>query len=835
MRILRRLRMLLLVLASLIALLLLCAVVITVFYKDEVQQLVIRQLNRHLKTEISVDEFDISLLRHFPYASLDMGNVLMKEVSATSPKDTLLYAKRISLLFNVMSFYRKDYTIKRIVVTQGVAKILVRKDGSNNYEFWTSDTASAGTELDLSRVDLERVQVSYRDKRHPQDYEVFLKKVRFSGSFGEKRFGMHVSGELFAERISVEGVDYLRSKEVILETGLDVDTEQGHFVLQESELQLAGVDFSVSGDFTSKKKETGIHLRINAREADLASFIRLLPDRYASRFNDYRSSGKFEFSARINGTSSADSKPVVSASFRIKDGELTPPGRDISLHHIMLSGEFSGKGEGTLHIPGFEAVLGKQPVKGDLLVKDFSSPYLEMHAQSTLELADLGAFLAADSIQDLSGQASLNIAFAGKVSELHGVRSGEMQNINSSGAVRLRDMNFRIKDNPLAFTSVSGDLELQNTDVRVRDLKGNVSSSDFLFNGTFENLIPFLLSPHHQTRISASLSSNSIDLDELLTNESASTEEDTSYKLAVDPRLTCDLEVHTGRIKFRQFRAAALSGNVHLERQVLTGQGLRFKAMEGELLMDALIDVSGKDSVRMSCDATLKKIDVGQLFRQIENFGQDVMTDKHVKGDLSAGIRLRSSWTKDLHINPASVKATCDITIENGRLTGFKPILALSKYIRLADLNDIRFSTLHNVISIADRKIVIPTMEIHSSALDLSANGVHDFDNNIDYHFRILLADVLGRKYKEQQTEFGTVEDDGLGRTKLFLSMTGTVDDPKISYDRKAVKEQLKEDFTREKEVVKDLLRKEFGSGRKDSVKKAVQPAKKKEELEIEY
>ena len=48
-------------------------------------------------------------------------------------------------------------------------------------------------------------------------------------------------------------------------------------------------------------------------------------------------------------------------------------------------------------------------------------------------------------------------------------------------------------------------------------------------------------------------------------------------------------------------------------------------------------------------------------------------------------------------------------------------------------------------------------------------SGVHDFDNIVDYRLQLLLSDVLGRKVKQQNSGIREVEDDGLGRTRLFL------------------------------------------------------------------
>ena len=56
------------------------------------------------------------------------------------------------------------------------------------------------------------------------------------------------------------------------------------------------------------------------------------------------------------------------------------------------------------------------------------------------------------------------------------------------------------------------------------------------------------------------------------------------------------------------------------------------------------------------------------------------------------------------------------------------------------------------------------------------------------------IQQILGKKVKQQNTEFGTIEDDGLGRTMIHLSMKGPMADPKFEWDRKSVEKKISEE-----------------------------------------
>jgi hypothetical protein len=436
-------------------------------------------------------------------------------------------------------------------------------------------------------------------------------------------------------------------------------------------------------------------------------------------------------------------------------------------------------------------------------------------------------------LESLSGDLALNIFYKGKVKELENLRNGKLNEVHASGNIDISHLNFKLKKNPLAFRDMTGNFMLHDNDLIVKNFCGNISSSDFCFNGTFKNFISFILIPGQSGDFQARVNSKNTDLDELLVNKSAS-KGDTSYIMKFNPRLQCEMEVSIDKLHFRRFEAGNIYGRVNLDNQIISGHDLKFNAMGGSIAMNGTINAARHDSISMVYDTKFSNVDITRLFYEIENFDQSTMTDKNVKGRVSADVQFKSMWSNDLSINSSSVRSTAAITIENGELLNFKPIQRLAKYIHVPDLNDIKFSTLNNNISIVNRKIYIPKMDINSSAINITGNGVHDFDNNIDYHLAILLSDFLGKKAQSNITEFGEIADDGLGKTKLLLSMKGTVDDPHFAYDRKAAGEKIKNDIAVEKQNLKGILKQEFGLFKSDPSVQIPKP-KKKEEMQIDW
>ena len=627
----------------------------------------------------------------------------------------------------------------------------------------------------------------------------------------------------------------ISNKPVLISSGLVVNSKTASYKFDNTLVTIAGVDFNFGGQISNESSEWILNLAIKSNEADIKKLTGILPENYKKYFGRYNATGKILFNTSIQGSIEGKKTPLVKVEFSVIHGSLIAG--DAKIEKLLFSGSFVNQvnsKKSTLNIPALTASLSGHAIQASIRLDDLPDAFLSLQAKTQLNLKEIQPFIQSDTLESLSGDLAMNISYAGKVRELSALSRGQLYNIKASGNIDISHVSFKLRKNPLEFNNMSGNFSLHNNDIYIKNFSGNISSSDFLIEGVFRNFISFLLIPDQPGDLQAKVVSKKVNLDELLINKLESNSTDTSYILKFNPRLICELDINIENINFRRFSAGSIEGKVNLKKQVISGSKLKFNSMGGSVTMDATINASRRDSVTMDYDTKFMNVDVTQLFYEMENFDQQTMTDKNVKGRINADVQFVSKWSNDLTLNSNSVRSTCEITIVNGELINFSPIRAMGKYIHASDLNHIRFSTLKNNISIANRKIVIPKMDIQSSAINISGNGIHDFDNNIDYHLQLLLSDVLGSRVKSHTSEFGEIQDDGLGRSKLLLSMRGTVDDPHFSYDRKAAGDKLKTDIAQEKRNLKGMLKQEFGLY-KNQPSVQIEKPKKKEEMQIDW
>ncbi|MDQ3050799.1 MAG: DUF3971 domain-containing protein [Bacteroidota bacterium] len=802
-------------------------------YKDKVKQYVVASLNKNLTAKIEVEEITFSFLSSFPYASVEFTNIKAAEARDFVTTGTVMNANSLKLLFNLGAIFNENYAVKKIVLKNASLNLQVAEDGTTNYNIWKTDTAAGKAfRLELQQVAFENVNVLYYNVAKQQDFSFLVKSGKLKGDFGNTNYSLITEGELENVSIIIEKVKYLTETTCDLQLALDVDKSKGKYVFKDSELKLAGLTLELLGTITEMDNYLELDLAVNSPGADLPALLTLIPKKYTAGAEDYNYSGDIEFKGSFKGRLDKTNSPQVAFTFVSKNAFLNPKNSPYKLKNLNGKGYFTNRKNKAnpvtyLKLENFSASLEGKPIKANIEIENFNRPKLNIVTSFEADLNALSKFFKPDTLEEISGLAIVDATFNGI--------SGEKATYRSSGNILFKDVSFRLKQKPLLFKNFNGLFHLHGNDLLIESLNGEAGTSDFSLKGSFMNLFAWLMTENQPLNISASLNCRDVNLDELMAKDmkSASAGNDTVYRLDFSDKLRLDLDIDIAHLQFKKFHAESIIGSVALEKQLLSTRQLDFNTVNGNVRLSGSIHDRPSDSLKITCEATINNLDVNKLFYEMGNFGQEVIVDKNLKGRVSAQISFRSMWSNRLDLDESSIYAKSNFTIENGELINLESLLALSKFLKGADLKTVKFSNLTNTIEIKNRKIYIPLMEIKSSAIDISASGVHTFDNQVDYKLRLYLSQIMGRKVKAQNTEFGTIEDDGLGRPMLYLNMKGPAADPKFTWDRQGVEQKISTEIRNESKNLKTILKQEFG--KKDTSGKRPPAVKKKEEMQIEY
>jgi hypothetical protein len=218
----------------------------------------------------------------------------------------------------------------------------------------------------------------------------------------------------------------------------------------------------------------------------------------------------------------------------------------------------------------------------------------------------------------------------------------------------------------------------------------------------------------------------------------------------------------------------------------------------------------------MNVDADLYNLDITQVFHSFKNFGQSQITQEHIKGTISGDCLFSAEFDSTFSIKKESILSENNITILDGELNSFEPIMALSRFIEVEELQKIQFEKLENNILIRESHVIIPAMDIHTNALNLSASGTHGFDNLYDYRLELKLSDLLYSKSRgNRNSEFNVAADDSDTRT-LFLKVSKDATGTHVEMDREQTAQKIRNDLKEQKNELKKILNEELGLYKND-------------------
>jgi hypothetical protein len=817
--------------------LLFSAVILSWSYQERIAKYAIGELNKQIRTPVKVEKIKFTLIRKFPDAAIRLKNVFVQSVKEDYEKnqftgintDTLLFAKDVFLQFNLIRLLQNQYIIKEIQIQSGNINLYTDLKGQDNYRFWkiTEDKTSSGFHIKLNQVrisDLKYSQMNLLKKSHAEGE---LNKLLLQGDLSTDKYMMAfaLNGDIY--NYSSDDIVYLSDKEIIVKSKVNVLGNR--FDIIKGNLQLAGQEFNVDGTITNDK-ELNLDLAISGSDLNLEQILENLAFLYPEDTRTkMKVKGELTFNAKLYGPLSNARMPGIESEFTLNNGLINNHITTEKFEKINLKGYFTnGKNQNAesaiLKLEGVTIDYGNSKLSGNFEMMNLSNPQINYQLNAELNMVDLSPFISTEKFDFNSGKITINTRIWGKQEKPFNISKKDVINWNYDGEADLKDIIIKLMSADKTLKKINGNINLSKY-LYLNNLSLVISGNELTIKGRIDNFIAYILTDQAKLWMNVNVYSPNLLVDSLFFADQNNEQNSDSVLVVFPDDIYVKGKLWVDAFNYKKFYAKNMYGEVNYQPGSLWFN-TDFFSMEGEVSGNGFIEQQRDGNYAVKINSSMKQIDIRSLFNYFNNFGQTYIQDKHLKGQLNGTVNYYSLVDGYLNINKATILAESDIEITSGELIEFEPMLGLSNFIEVEELKHIRFSTLKNQVYIRNSEVLIPQMDIFSSALNLSGSGIHGFDNQFNYKISVELSDLLLNKSREKKMEFEehTINDDGLNRTKIFLTIEGNPDNYKINYDKRAAVGALKEKLTDEKAELKTLMKEEFGLFRNDTI-----PAKETE------
>jgi len=792
-------------------------------YEEEVVGLALGQLGKNLRSKAHIEHAELRYWKTFPYVSIHFREVTVHQAEPFNPSDTLLYAKSLYLGFSIYDLFTGRYVIRDIRMEGGLFHLASDKKGNDNWRIWhATDTASQEMNFGLERIVINGTSLSLRLTKQNLHTEFHLETSTARLDISSSRISLRAEMEGEIKDLDYANEFTLRNHGLALNSALDIDRRSQTLTFGKSQIKLDQLGVSFEGSITPGEK-TATDLAFSGTGMRIDHLLSVLPESQRARLAAYDPAGKADIRGSVKSGPSVPLSPQIEAELVVSDGRLNHRPSGQRMDNIQADIGYTRKGNNDhLHIRSVVANLGAGSTRVSGYVKNTSRPELDLQIDADGSLSDVREFLVWDTLDVCDGSLSLRATVKGRLPTDRTDSRALWNELAIGGHAHLDGGTFQLKHSNRKFHGVSGALLFNGTSASVQQLRGYVNGSDFELNGTANNLLPYLLTPNEKLHVDASLSCNLLDFDQLTETSANATE---ANWFALPTQINLQLRTAVRTFRFKTFTATQINGVTELRNGAMAINPVSFRTADGDILARLQLKPDAGGDFLLESTATLKDINIQKFFSAFDNFGQDFLSDRHLKGVAQAEIFLRSPLSASLRLNQDAIFSLVDLRIDNGELIGLEALQNIAQYVGdnkwLAPfvnekkfgekLQHIRFSTLENTIRIEKGVVHIPQMAIRSSVMDISVTGTHSFDSRIDYTIGFRLRDILVHRDREWEES-----DDGLGR-QMFVFMRGTTVNPTFGIDKDTTRKNKKEVIAEEVKQVKSLLRDELGFFRKSA------------------
>lgn len=815
----RFLRYSFLVFASFVALLFLLSYIIRKYFEEDVTRVIVNELNKTLAAKVDVKDINFSIISSFPRASLNFRNVVIYsspefDQKEFSDSDKVLVSRSVSLRFNLIDLYNRNYDIKSIVLEDTHLWLLQDQKGNNNFKIWkdSNDTSEVSMSVSLEYILADNIFWNY-GKKGTEVYG-FIDEIDFAGQY--------IAGDLTAQCFMTGHVQSITDKNFryVQRIPLIIST---NFAKSGTSINLTSTSLK-SKDIALEFEceiENGDELRYNLDLKEGKTSVKavqwFMPDSIQHKIQPYGVYGDIQFSGNISKLSpavKADLKLFTSDFSILYDGiRIHANGLvDVSLPNLENPNILTATSE------ALKIKLNDQNwIQSKIDIHKSSKSKLKAQWDSDFHITEVALKPYIDSVFQftgtISGRTTGTYDFNQKFncSQLENIAfEAELFNANA-GAITAADRNYA----PPAINNFNGKFTLAH---------GKLTASNYVFNinnGTIKgelvatNICEFIHNSGEEIAITVSSEIDSIDYHTIASfipnDKSSNSTKEKPLNINLQANVTAKTFIFDNHLLENINTATSLHGNT------LKIEKASANTPFGNILFSGQYALKEK---QLDFQSQLSDVNISKFLYEFDNFSQEYLTDKHLFGMFEGRISGTIPLTDSGSVDRKKLDITSDFVIDNGRLINFAPLLEMSKYLKEDELENIEFDRIENVLSIKNDSLFLPKMKISSSLADFSVSGQQSLDNAFDYRVEILLNKVLSarRNKRAKQEEFGQIQDDGYGRTMLPLRISGNPDNFKVSYDRKAMKQSVVKRWKEQTAELKEILRNEF-SGNKTGKK----------------
>lgn len=761
---------------------------------------ILSQLNSNVNGKIEVKSMETTLFKGFPGISVSLKKVQLRDSLWLEHKHDLLNAEDIDVSLNILSLIAGSININKIGINNASIYIYKASNGYSNTSMFKAKNEQSNDKKDqnafqIKRLDFNNVNLIVDNQ---QGYKLFnfvvneLKgKINYADTGWNGKIKLNTLVKSFA--FNTEKGSFLKNKTIKGNLIAHYNEKSKEITIDQEKLKIGEDDFYIGAKIATANEQSAFSIAVKADKILYKNISLLLAPNISTKLLKFDIGDPISVIGSIVDDGSKTAKdPLIKVKITVKNNTVIFPAGQLT--QCNFSGTFTNKDTVTkaigdansaIRLFGLKANYYNVPLKVDTFsITNLERPIGLGFVTAQFPLEKLNNDLGGETLNFKNGTADLKLHCKADIENF----SFTKPEISGNVIVKNADITYLPKNLKLVNSSLT--LNFNQKSLNIINSRLQLGKSILNMNCSIENFLNFYYNAPEKILVNLKLNSPQLNLGEFLfllsqrkaykrSSKSKNGLKDISDQLStVLEASKIQLQLNVNKAIYNKFIATNLNANVSL-----FGNGIFFNKINvshagGNVNLNGKITQIGNIN-KFNINSTINGVSIMNFFYAFENFGQTSITDKNIRGYLSAKVNTNGSITEGGNIVKKSIYGQVIFTINKAALVDFEPIRKVGKFaFPNRNLSNIEIDKLAGTLTLSGDKINISPMEVNSSALNFNVKGIYGLNAGTDIEMDIPLRNPKKNKGIIDKEELALARmkgivlhlkaiDDGSGGIKL--------------------------------------------------------------------
>lgn len=755
--------------ATVVAVVLVVAIVTPLLLRGKIGDIVKREANAMLAARLDFEKLDISLLRNFPNASLNLKGLTLVGTDRFEG-DTIVAARRITVVVNLMSLVGDEgFEVRKIILASPALHAHKLADGAVNWDVMkpseqadtTAAEESAPSSFRLSVRDfrLTDAVIRYEDDSTGMELRTAPLSLRLSGDMSAESTQLDLDLLAGGVDFTQGGVPLLHDAELALDAEIDADLAEGRFTFSRNTLRLNAIEMRLDGWVQQVGDALAMDVSAGCNEVRFKDLLSLIPAFYKHEFRSLAASGELSMELWARGQMHGAQLPAFELKTEVHNGSFQYSSLPKAVTDINIAAKVSNAG-GELDKTEVEiSEFGLKMAGNSLSATGYATNLMsDPTFRATLSgRVDLGAIREVYPLEkgiDLAGRIAASLKLSGRMSD---VESGRYERISASGSLVVEQLGLHVPQLPEVFIRRAA-ATISPQAMTLGEFGVKVGGSDLSATGQLTGYLGYLMRGE-QLAGRLYVKSDLLDLNEIRAAVPADAEAESAdaekpaeeaaaapaQAIVVPKNLNLSLNAELKKVLFEKMVITDIAGEMSVAGGTLSLDRL------GLQLFDGKASASGRYSTAadpahptLSLAASIAKASFPRTFEEIEAVRQLAPIFEKASGDYSLSIDMRTTLDAAMSPDLMSLTAQGELSSENVSVEGVEVFDKLADLLKNDKLRRIEARDLKIRFSIKDGRVTTEPFDLKMGDVNVNMSGTTGLDRTIDYTAKVTLPAGVG-------------------------------------------------------------------------------------------